>query len=154
LAVVSTAAGQTARKASSPDEDANIQAYMNLLRTDVRTGKVDILSAVMQFTPDQAAAFWPIYQGYDKEMRGQGDERLAAIREYAKNYGQLTDAKADDLTAKFLALRAQREELLRKCYQQVKQKMGGLTAARFLQVENQLLLLIDLQIAAVLPIAE
>ena len=31
--------------------------------------------------------------------------------------------------------------------------MGAITAARFVQVENQLLLIIDLQIASSLPIA-
>jgi hypothetical protein len=34
----------------------------------------------------------------------------------------------------------------------VKQALGAVTAARFAQIENQLLLLIDLQIADSLPI--
>ena len=35
----------------------------------------------------------------------------------------------------------------------MKQALGAITAARFVQVENQLLEIIDLQIAANLPIA-
>jgi hypothetical protein len=34
----------------------------------------------------------------------------------------------------------------------MKQSLGAITAARFLQVEHQLLLIIDLQIASSLPI--
>jgi hypothetical protein len=35
----------------------------------------------------------------------------------------------------------------------MKQELGAITAARFVQVEHQLLLLIDLQIASSLPVA-
>jgi hypothetical protein len=36
----------------------------------------------------------------------------------------------------------------------VKQAVGAITAARFAQVEHQLLLIIDLRIASALPVAE
>jgi hypothetical protein len=36
----------------------------------------------------------------------------------------------------------------------MKQSVGAITAARFLQVEHQLLLIIDLQIASSLPIVQ
>ena len=45
-----------------------------------------------------------------------------------------------------------RNELLAKYYGQVRNALGGITAARFLQVEHQLLLIIDLQIASSLPV--
>ena len=45
-----------------------------------------------------------------------------------------------------------RSELLAKNYDRVKQLLGGITATRFLQVESQLLLIIDLQIDSSLPL--
>jgi hypothetical protein len=36
----------------------------------------------------------------------------------------------------------------------VREQLGGIIAARFLQVENQMLMVIDLQIASSLPIVE
>jgi hypothetical protein len=42
---------------------------------------------------------------------------------------------------------------LEKTYARIKQAVGAITAARFAQVEHQLLLIIDLQIAASLPVA-
>jgi hypothetical protein len=139
---------------ASGDEESNINAYIDLLRSDVRAAKVRVLTEMMEFTPDEAAVFWPIYNDYDSQMKKQGDARLAALREYGERYVSLTDAQADELVSKLLALRSQREDLLVKCYQQVREKMGGKVAARFLQVENQLLLLIDLKIASVLPAVE
>ena len=36
----------------------------------------------------------------------------------------------------------------------IKQSLGAITAARFLQVENQLLMLLDLQVEASLPVVK
>jgi hypothetical protein len=64
----------------------------------------------------------------------------------------MTDEKADALIQKAMDYQKQRSELLAKYYERMKQALGAVGAARFLQVEHQLLLLIDLQIASSLPI--
>lgn len=137
--------------AKSDDEESNVQAYIDLLRADVKSEKVQILTAMMQFTPDEAATFWPIYQSYDADLTKLGDQRVALIKEYAENYDSMTDEKADELAQKTFALMSDRNALLKNCYEQVKSKMGAKTAARFVQVEHQLVMIIDLQIASELP---
>ena len=131
----------------------NLSAYAELLRSDVRAQKVAIITEVMGFTDKEDEAFWPIYREYDLEMAKLGDERVALIADYAKNYGNVTDEVADRLASRALELESRRQELKGQVYQKVKKALSPLTAARFLQVEHQLLLLIDLQIAAALPIA-
>ncbi len=138
---------------SSADvQDKNVREYIELLRADVRQQKAQILGAVMQLDVDQAAKFWPIYNNYDAELTKLNNLRVANIREYANNYTKMTDAKADELILKALQYRKQRSELLAKSYERVKQAMGAIEAARFVQVEDQLLMIIDLQIASSLPI--
>lgn len=131
----------------------NLDEYITLLRKDVRSQKFAVVDAVMQLNQDDAAKFWPIYRDYDTELAKVNDLRLANIKEYAKTYNQLTDAKADELVRNGLAFQKQRTELLTKYYDRVKQSLGSVTAARFVQVENQLLSIIDLQIDSSLPIA-
>ena len=81
-----------------------------------------------------------------QELAKLNDLRVANIQEYASTYDQMTDEKADELIQKALSYRKQRSELLAKYYERVRQALGGVTAARFIQVEDQLLLIIDLQI--------
>jgi hypothetical protein len=131
----------------------NLSAYAELLRADVRAQKVAIITEVMGFTDKEDEAFWPIYREYDLEMAKLGDERVALIADYAKNYANVTNEVADRLASRALELESRRQELKGQVYQKVKKALSPLTAARFLQVEHQLLLLIDLQIAAALPIA-
>jgi hypothetical protein len=132
----------------------NLTAYAELLRSDVRSQKVAIITEVMQFTEKEDAAFWPIYREYDLEMAKLGDERVALIAEYASNYSNLTDAIADKLATKALDLEARRQALKSKYFDRLKTALSPRTALRFLQVEHQLLLLIDLQISAALPIVK
>jgi hypothetical protein len=132
----------------------NLSAYAELLRADVRLQKVAIITEVMGFTEAEDKAFWPIYREYDAEMAKLGDERVALIAEYANNYAALTDQVAEQLAAKAIDLSRRRDAALAKCYERVKAASSAKTALRFLQVENQLVLLIDLQIAAALPIAK
>src|SRR5580700_8273476 len=137
----------------SPDaQKTNVQEYIELLRSDVRQQKAEMMGAVMQLSAADAAKFWPIYGEYDAELTKVNDLRVANIQEYARTYSALTDEKADELIQNAMAYEKQRSELLAKYYDRVKQALGAVTAARFVQVEHQLLLIIDLQIASSLPI--
>jgi hypothetical protein len=141
----------TTATAQTPEE-LNTREYIILLRKDVSGEKARLLGAVMQFDAEDAAKFWPIYRDYDVELNKVNDLRVANIQEYAHSYNAMTDAKADELIKSAMAYQKQREELLAKYYERVKQELGAITAARFLQVEHQLLLIIDLKIASSLPV--
>ena len=158
LIVLLTGAGVAAAQSTATQEadtkTLNLAAYAELLRSDVRTQKIAILTEVMGFTEAEDKAFWPIYREYDGEMAKLGEERVELIAEYSRNYSKLTDPVADTLAGKALALEARRHDVKAKYYQRIKSALSPLTALRFLQVEHQLLLIIDLQVSAMLPIAQ
>jgi hypothetical protein len=145
---------QSAQSTPADAKEKNIQEYIELMRSNVRDEKSQIMGAVMQLDIDDAAKFWPIYSQYDAELTKLNNLRVENIQDYARNYSQMTDAKADELIQRSLDYQKQRGELLAKYYQVMKQSVGAITAARFLQVEHQLLLIIDLQIASSLPIVQ
>jgi hypothetical protein len=140
------------KKAPATAKELNLQEYITLLRHNVRSEKTQLMSTMMQLDPDDAAKFWPIYRDYDVELTKLNDLRVANIEEYSKYYNQMTDEKADELVRNAVQYQQQRDQLLAKYYRLVRDALGGITAARFLQVEHQLLLIIDLQIASQLPV--
>jgi hypothetical protein len=152
LAAVPAAGGQSG---PSPAETKtlNLTAYSELLRADIRAQKVAIIAEVMGFSETEDKAFWPIYRDYDAQMTRLGDERVALVAEYARVIDQMTDEAADTLARKAIDLEHKRQEAKAKLYDRVKSALNGRAALRFLQVEHQLQLLIDLQIAAALPIS-
>jgi hypothetical protein len=133
-------------------QDTNIRAYIELLRANVRAEKTAIVGQIMDLNDDQAAKFWPIYREYDAALQQLNDKKLAGIKQYAQNYDSMTDEKADELAKLALDLENERNDLKRTYYEKVSKQLGGILAARFLQIENQLLMVIDLQIASSLPI--
>ena len=139
--------------ASASPTEQNVNTYIDLMRKDVRSQKAAIMDTVMQLDPDQAAKFWPIYRDYDAELTKLNDLRVANIKAYAGAYNNMSDAKADELMQNAISYQKQRMDLMAKYYGRVKESLGAVTAARFAQVEQQLLLIIDLQIDSSLPIA-
>jgi len=109
------------------------------------------MGALMGMDVDQSAKFWPIYSEYDAELTKLNNLRAGNIQDYARNYNQMTDAKADELAQNALNYRRQRSELLANYYGRFKDSLGAVEAMRFLQIEGQLLAIIDLQIASALP---
>lgn len=152
-ALSATPTGLAAQTAAAADpRDANLTAYVELLRSDVRAQKAAILTELMAFTDAEDAAFWPIYREYDAEMSKLGDERVALIGDYAKHFDDMTDETADKLATKAIELESRRRAAAATCYDRVKKALSPRTALRFLQVEHQLQQLIDLQISAALPV--
>jgi hypothetical protein len=151
-----TAAQKTVSRANaaakSDVEKKNIEAYINLMRANVRQDKAEIMGAIMVLSAADAAKFWPIYGEYDAQLTKLNDQRVENIKQYARDYAQMTDEEADQLVQKSMAYQKERAELLVQTYEKVKQALGAVTAARFAQVEHQLLLIIDLQIASSLPV--
>jgi hypothetical protein len=146
------AASTAVSAAPESAHDMNIRAYIELLRTDVKKGKAQIMGAVMQLDADQAAAFWPIYKEFETDNTKIGDQIVDLVKRYADNYDSMTEEVADQLATKLLDIQQQRNDLLRTYYGKFKTALDPITAARFLQVENQVDKLIDLQIAAELPV--
>jgi hypothetical protein len=141
------------KKDTSSNEDMNIRAYVELLRADVRKSKSQIMGQVMQLDTEEAQKFWPVYKEFETEFRKIGDQITAAVSTYVDNYDRMTDAMADQLANQVLGIEQQRNALKKKFYGRMKANVGAITAMRFLQVENQLERLVDLQVAAQLPVA-
>lgn len=149
------AAAPPASTAAQPTTDAqntNIQAYVELLRSNVQSAKTEVLTETMQLNDAQSAKFWPIYREYNVKLQALNDKKLAGIQQYAKEYDTMTDPQADDLAKLVLQMEDQRNELKKAYYEKFRTALGGIIAARWLQVENQLLMVIDLQIASSLPV--
>src|SRR5690242_8200880 len=147
----STPPTQTATSSQS-NHDRNIQAYIDLLRSDLRNSKSQVVGQVMQLDSDQATKFWPIYKEFESDFAKIGDRSVTLVRTYGDNYDRMTNEMADRLATELLTIEQDRTDLKRQYYQKFKKALDPTIAARFLQVENLLENLVNLQVASQLPI--
>jgi len=130
------------------------ERYLELLRSDVRTQKVAVITEVMGFTEEESAAFWPIYRAYEVDIGKLFDARIELIKDYAQNYGKITDQKAREIVKNALTLQKKRISLQKKYFNKFDRVLPSKTVAKFLQLENMINLLVDVQIASELPLIE
>lgn len=143
-----------AQKADATSQDMNIRAYIELLRSDLRSQQVAVVAEVMSLTEDEAAKFWPMYKEYQAEIAKITDRKLAGVKEYVDNFPNMTDARAGEITDLALQLESDRVAVKKKYMEKMRQSLTAKTVARFLQVENQIQFLVDLQIASSLPVVQ
>jgi hypothetical protein len=152
--IVGLATAANAQQSREETRTSNLRAYEELLRSDLRTQKVAIITEMMQFSEAEDAAFWPIYRDYELSLSRLYDERIDSVEVYARNYQNLSDATANELMTRSLDLESRRTALKQQYFTRLKTAVSPLTAARALQLENQIQLIIDLQVAASLPVAK
>jgi len=127
-------------------------SYLEYLRTDLKKQKRDIIAETMKLTEDEADIFWSIYSKYESDLEEIKGERLSNIKDYAENYYKLSDELAIHLANKKHEFDIKRAELVWNYYNKLNDELNPIDAAMFYQVESQLLLLIDVQIAGEIPI--
>jgi len=134
--------------------DKNTQAYVDLLRKDLRTQKQSLVDQAMGLEAAQKAQFWSIYGGYQKALDAIWDLRVANIKKFADNFDKMTDPVADELANTMLNIEGQRTALRKKYYAEYKTQMGARVAARFLQAEATIGAMMDIQIGTLIPIIQ
>jgi hypothetical protein len=134
--------------------NAFAQDPLELLRKDLQTNKVAIVTASIPLTQKQGDEFWPIYREYNNELMKLGDRRVAVIKKFAARYDSLDEKTANELVKESIKIQNERTSLLEKYYKKVSKVVGGVIGARFIQVENQMLTLIDAQIVSQIPLVK
>ena len=154
LAIAATIVAAQTPATPAQTQEANVQAYINLLRQDLNKGKVQILTDLMVLSPDQAAKFWPVYNEYSIALTKLGDERIVFIRLYAESYPNTSDEIATKISMGLLDVETKRVELRKDYFQRMSRALTPKDAAKWLQIEAQIEKLVDLQMLASLPIVE
>jgi hypothetical protein len=155
-ALIAATLGFNANVASAqtqPSQEEIDQAIAQL-RKDARTEINALIGANMNFTSDEAAKFWPLYKTYEEQRKQLTDERIAIIKDYADNFTNMTDAKATELMNRGLALEAKSEAAKSAFMAELLKVLPGKTVARFYQVHNRIDTLVDLMLAAEIPIVQ
>ena len=125
---------------------------MAMLRSDIRAEAQQIMTFAMDLSNDEATNFWPIYREYELERGRWGDRRIALIRSFADQYMMMSDEVAEDLAEEMFELLEDRLELYQDFYEKFADDVSPSVGARFVQVERQLNMIMDLQITQELPL--
>jgi hypothetical protein len=131
---------------------ARLRTSIELLRSDVRAEKAEIIAENIEFTAEEALAFWPLHAEYNVALNELMDERLYLINEYLGMYDTMSDKQAQAIAKKAFDWEARTTKLKRKWFRKFSRVIPARKAAQFFQIEGRLNSAIDLQISASLPL--
>jgi hypothetical protein len=150
LLVTAAAFGQEKEAAGAIDA----ASYIELLRSDVKAQKVKLMTEGMNLSDEDAAVFWPVYRKYQYELDALNDELLEALKDYARNYENLTSQKATELAKKSFELQERKLKLRKTYFEECNKVLPPKMAARYAQLDNRINLLLDLQLASRVPLVK
>lgn len=153
LCSVSMMGQQAAQTAPGSDAQANgiRDQDVEMLRTNLRAQRKQIMAENMTLTANEATRFWPIFDQYRKDAIKPNDERWALIKDYAANYNTMTDAQATDYMKRATAVDQQLLSLRQKYVPIFEQVISAKKTALWYQIDRHIDLLINLQLSSEIP---
>ena len=128
--------------------------YLELTRDVIKVEKKAAIAEVMQLTEAESVPFWTLYNEYQGKLYLVQNKRIAIIKDFADNYENLSDEKADELWVNSLNFRQEILKLKKSYYAKFKKILPAGKAARLFQAENKIEILIDAQLAMEIPLIE
>jgi hypothetical protein len=139
-------------QAQSNDKPLVSDTEIQLIRSDLQADKHDIIADTMEFTEPESKAFWPVYRNYALDQQKIGDKLVQLIQDYAKQYDNMTDAQAKDMTDRFIKIQEDTLNLKKSYWKKFDKALGPKRTAKFYQVDNRLSLIIMFQLTSEIPL--
>jgi hypothetical protein len=129
---------------------------MDILRQKIKADKRLVVAANLKLTDTEGAAFWPVYDAYQKDLQ-QVNQRLAAVVvAYADAYnkGPVTNDMAKKLLDEAMAVDDAEGKLKASYVPKILATLPATTAARYIQIENKIRAAIRYELAEGIPLVE
>ena len=129
---------------------------MDVLRAQLDLDKRVVVEENLVLTEAQAAAFWPIYEEYQRELRAIDDDVVSLVNEYVDAYSKsaVRDATAKRLLDRSLALDEAEIRLRKRYAARLVQVIPPIEAARYLQIERKIRAVVEFDLADRIPLVE
>ena len=151
--VLAALLGGAAPRARAAEVSDNIRNYLDLLRSDLNSIKVELVNSIMKLSQDDAKKFWSIYLQYESELGALALKKAEMVTEFVQSHqdGSFDNTKAKDLAKRWLKGQRAKLDLLEKYHAKIEEALTPVQAGQFLQIENQIGLFIDVTIASEMP---
>jgi hypothetical protein len=132
----------------------SVDDYIEVAREVLKTEKKAAIAEAMNLKETDSGPFWELYNEFNFELGKVQNMRIEAIKDFAGNYENLTDEKADEIWLKVLSYQQQLLKLKKTYYKKFKKIISAGQAAKYFQIENKIEALINANLAAEIPLIE
>lgn len=136
-------------------ENAQI-TNMQILIDKVKADKKLLIASNMDLTDKESKDFWPLYEGYQKELEQLNRHLAGLINEYAEAYnkGSVPEKVAKDLINESIKTEGAEVKMRREYAEKLSNVLPAQKVARYLQMENKIRAAIKFDLAANIPLMD
>jgi len=134
-------------------QTSNAKDDAEVLISQIQTDKRAVVLSAMQLTDAEVAAFTPVYDKYQADMKKQYEGAVEMLNKFSANYGSMTDDAAKDIMKDWFKLRDARNDTMKKYAKEMGRALPPTKVLQWVQIENKLNALLDVQAASVVPIS-
>jgi hypothetical protein len=129
---------------------------MEILREKVKADKKLLVAENMSLTDAEGAAFWPIYDAYQKDLQQLNTRVRKTIAAYAEAYnkGSVSNETAKKLLDEAIAVEEAEVALKRSYVPKLEKDIPAAKVARYIQIENKIRALLRYELAAEIPLVD
>jgi len=138
---------------ASHAQAGNTRDQQELLISQIQADKRAVVLAAMELNDAEVRGFTPIYDEYQGEMKTIATRTADLINQFAANYGAMTDSAAKGLLKDFFKLREDRTAAMKKYAKKMERALPPAKVLQWVQVENKLNALLDVEAAAIIPVS-
>lgn len=140
--------------AQAQTQSPNLNDDTQLLLSQIQADKAAVVLKSLELTDPEARAFTPVYDEYQKERKEIAQRQIAELNKFASNYGSMTDKAAGEILKNWFKIQEDKNDLVKKYAKKFEHVLPKTKVLRFVQVENKLETVVDLQAARVIPLAK
>ena len=135
---------------------AQTRSDMQILGEKIKADKKLVVAANMQLTEEEAKGFWPVYDGYQADLRKLNQRMAAGIKRYAAAYskGAVPDETAKKLINEAIAIEDAEVKLKRSYIPKLEKVIPGVKVARYMQIENKIRAVVRYELATQIPLVQ
>ena len=148
-----TAPAQPPAASAPQDSDEDLTSDIALTRASIQLRRQAIITSVMDLTPNEAEAFWPLYRDYRMEMSKVGDRVSKLLVDYTGQYDTLTDDQAKKIMNEWLSIEKAKTGVKGKYVSRFQKILPARKVMRFFQADNKLDAVLNSQLASIVPLA-
>jgi len=132
------------------------QMNMEILKEKIKADKKLVIATNMNLTDQEAKSFWPLYDGYQKELDQINQRLLTTIKGYADAFnagkGEISNDQAKKLLGEALAIDDSELKLRQSYAEKLGKALPATKVVRYLQIENKIRSIIKFELAAQIPL--
>jgi hypothetical protein len=123
-------------------------------RAMVRAGFRGLIREEIPMTEQESAAFWPVYDEYERAVTAIMDRYSRLVAEYVDRFDRsdLSNEYANELLDEYFAIRQDLLDVRRAFIPKFKAILPSLKVAQLYQLENKVNAEIDIQLALAIPL--